>query len=84
MFHRLMVALIAYFVNRFLHILKFPAYRKEGKLQIKGFTAACPYVLKLFNFGSGEPGRRRDLLLCQIEGFQILRNLAFFLRCAFL
>ena len=34
-------------------------HNKVGKLQIKGFTAACPYVLKFFNFGSGESCRLR-------------------------
>ena len=35
-------------------------HNKIGKLQIKGFTAACPYVLKFFNFGSGESCRLRQ------------------------
>ena len=56
---------------------------KTGKLQINGFTAACPYVLKFFNFGSGETCRLCYLLLRQIEGFQILRNLTLLLRLAF-
>ena len=55
-------------------------YDKIGKLQIKRFTAACPYVLKFFNFGSGETCRLCYLLLRQIEGFQILRDLTLFLR----
>ena len=55
-------------------------HNKIGKLQINGFTAACPYVLKFFNFGSGETCRLCYLLFRQIEGFQILRNLTLFLR----
>ena len=58
-------------------------HNKIGKLQINGFTAACPYVLKFFNFGSGESCRLCYLLFRQIEGFQILRNLTLLLRLAF-
>ena len=72
----------------FVVILEIPLsdismYDKIGKLQIKGFTAACPYVLKFFNFGSGETCRLCYLLLRQIEGFQILRNLTLLLRLTF-